>query len=120
MKTLKALVCTLLLSFAFCANAEKLKMEIVSGGQSFNFVTSVYFDCNGSGFEGIQLNLLRHDPANKVKVYKVEPIYGVSTMMFCGDEEGEFIDQTSSNYQTNPGETVIFIMNEDTELVSTN
>ncbi len=73
-----------------------------------------YADCNGSGFEGVDLELLSHK--NNIKVYKVSLKYGAATIIGC-EKKGKNIQELTKSYQSKNNETVIFLLEDNTELV---
>lgn len=107
---MKYLISLLATTFGFYANAELVKTATVVGGESFKFVMTTYSDCNGSGFDGVDLKLL--SKKNKIKVYKVEPKWGPVTLMDCGDSGGT-VQVATKTYHSKADETVIFLLNDE-------
>ena len=110
---------SVLLTSLFCLNlqAEQKETTTLVNGETFHFtVTNENVDCNGTGFMGVDLELLTHDKRNKVKVYSVTPEYGPVTIMGC-DVEHKSLTEKSNSYQSKSDETVVFILNNGLSLV---
>ncbi len=103
--------------FCLAAHAEAKKTTTLVNGETFHFtVTNKDVDCNGTGFVGADLELLAHDKKNKVKVYNINPEYGLVTLMWCDTEHKSLVERTKS-YQSKADETVVFILNNGISLV---
>lgn len=112
---MRTLLILLALSFSFSANAKLVKTATLTNGGFFNFLTTLTIDCNGSSYEGLELDMLSQ--SDKIKVYRVTPKYRPLTTMDCAEGSHKVIYKVSKNYQAHPNETLIFLMQDNMELV---